>query len=117
MYICIMENLDVKLLYYPVTLIWALSVEANDVESLNRFFNTTNIKEKNYNVILWVEGKESENKHEIIPIGKLVQMSIGIGNTYKIHKDIEGVFDFELTDAGYNQERTKIVEWFFKQIK
>ena len=109
-----MENYEEEILYYPVTLIWKLSVGASDVLLLNNFFDTTKIKEKNYNLIVWVEGKESENRHQVIPIGKLVQMSIGIGNTYEIHKNIEGVFDFDLTDANFNEERGKIIDWFMK---
>ena len=67
--------MEKEILYYPVTLIWKLSVEAKDVEWINRFFNTSKIKERNYNIILWVEGKKSENVHGIIPIGRLVEMS------------------------------------------
>jgi hypothetical protein len=86
----------------------------NEIANMKKFFNIKEFKSDKYILCLMVLGDEEENFQQIIPIGKMIEICLISKNTIKYKKNIEGVFDFELSDGDYNNQREFIKEWFYK---
>jgi hypothetical protein len=86
----------------------------NEIKNMKHFFESDDFKPGKYILSLIVVGDEKENWHQIIPIGKMTMIGLVYGNRIRYTKDIEGVFDFELSDGDYNNQREFIKEWFYK---
>jgi hypothetical protein len=85
-----------------------------EIENIKQFFASDDLKPGKYILCLMVVGDENENFHKIIPIGKMTKIGLVYRNRIRHTKDIEGVFDFELSDGEYNKQREKIKDWFYK---
>ena len=86
----------------------------NEIENMKKFFNVENFKLGKYILCLMVLGDEEENFQQLIPIGKMMEICLVSKNTVKYSNNIEDVFDFELSDGDYNNQREFIKEWFYK---
>ena len=108
-------NID-KVLYYPEMCGYVDSRILNEEEwkLLEKFFETK-IEKKQYRVFVWVEGKESDNKTEIIPVGIPYEICLNRGSSFKHRKNIQNIFNtygrFEF------ENKQKVTDWFYNQIK
>lgn len=103
------------MLVYPIYLQdnVLVSIE-HEINNMKKFFNVDDFKPGKYILCLEVVGDEEENFQQIIPIGKMIEIGLVYRNKKKYSKNIEGVFDFELSDGDYNNQRELIKEWFHK---
>lgn len=100
---------------YPMYLQKDLLISSeNEINNMKKFFNVDDFKFGKYILCLEVAGDEEENFQQIIPIGKMIEIGLVSRNKMKYSKNIEGVFDFELSDGDYNNQREFIKEWFYK---
>jgi hypothetical protein len=103
------------MLIYPIYLQDYLEISnENEIENMKKFFNVENFKSGKYILCLMVLGDEEENFQQLIPIGKMMEICLVSKNVVKYRNNIEGVFDFELSDGDYNNQREFIKEWFYK---
>jgi hypothetical protein len=103
------------MLIYPIYLQDYLEISnENEIENMKKFFNVENFNPGKYILCLMVLGDEEENFQQLIPIGKMIEICLVSKNTVKYSNNIEGVFDFELSDGDYNNQREFIKEWFYK---
>ena len=83
---------------------------------MNTYFDTNKIKEGKYNLFLTVLGDSDVNdfSHSLIPVGEI--NSIGLIKHGKIvcEKEIKNVFNFQLNEKTYNEQREYIKLWFYK---
>ena len=86
----------------------------NEISNMKKLFNVGDFKPGKYILCLEVLGDEEENFQQLIPIGKMMEICLVSKNTVKYSNNIEGVFDFELSDGDYNNQREFIKEWFYK---
>ena len=86
----------------------------NEINNMKKFFNVEEFKPGKYILCLMVLGDEKENFQHLIPIGKMTEIGLVFKNKMKYSKNIEGLFDFELSDGDYNNQREFIKEWFYK---
>ena len=86
----------------------------NEISNMKKLFIVGDFKPGKYILCLEVLGDEEENWQQLIPIGKMIEIGFVSRNKMKYSKNIEGVFDFELSDGDYNNQREFIKEWFYK---
>ncbi len=88
----------------------------SEINNLNTYFNTNKIKEGKYTLFLTVLGDSKINdfSHSLIPVGEI--NSIGLIKHGKIvcEKEIKNVFDFQLNEQTYNEQRELIKSWFYE---
>jgi hypothetical protein len=100
---------------YPIYLQDNILISSeNEINNMKKFFNVEEFKPGKYILCLMVLGDEKENWQQLIPIGKIVEIGLVSKNKMKYSKNIEGLFDFELSDGDYNNQREFIKEWFYK---
>lgn len=100
---------------YPIYLQDNILISSeNEINNMKKFFNVEEFKPGKYILCLMVLGDEKENFQQLIPIGKMTEICLVSKNTVKYSKNIESVFDFELSDGDYNNQREFIKEWFYK---
>ena len=102
------------LVYYMYLQEDLLISSENEISNMKKLFNVGDFKPGKYILCLEVLGDEEENWQQLIPIGKMIEIGLVSRNKMKYSKNIEGVFDFELSDGDYNNQREFIKEWFYK---
>ena len=91
---------------YPMYLQEDLLISSeNEINNMKKFFNVDDFKPDKYILCLEVLGNEEENWQQLIPIGKMIEIGLVSRNKMKYSKNIEGIFDFELSDGDYNNQR------------
>jgi hypothetical protein len=101
-----------KKLYYPIKLYNGLCCRTDsELKKINSFFCTDKIiLDKVYRVVLWIEGIESKQV-DIVPIGKIKDISLQFGNSTKFNTNIEDVFEFEMGPENLYEKTEIISKW------
>jgi hypothetical protein len=106
-----------KLLEYLVLIHETTIKDGDTKENIKKFFNVEKLNDGKYRIFLILRGYQSENWHQVIPVGKLFEICLFYGKNEKGCVNIENVFPFELQDSNYNEQREIIKNWFFDKIK